>query len=76
MQYLSRICGVFFIVLMGLGCDNEAPVSSDVFGDEPAVLAKQQERAAFTSFQAAGPAGARGGCLQRVLHSRQPRVDF
>jgi len=60
MQYLSRICGVFFIVLMGLGCDNEAPVSSDLFEDEPAVLAKQQERAAFASFQAAGPAGARG----------------
>ena len=61
MQYLSRVCGVFFIVLMGLGCNNESPVSSEVLGDGLTVLAKQQERAAVIAFQPAGDFG--GGVL-------------
>ena len=60
MHYLSRLFTVLFIALILSGCNNEAPVSSEVLGDGLTVLAKQQERAAVTIFQAAGPAGARG----------------
>ena len=33
MQYLSRLCGVFFIALLLLGCNTEAPVSADLAGN-------------------------------------------
>ena len=87
MQYLSRLFTVVFIALLLLGCNTEAPVSSEVLGDGLTVLAKQQERGEVTFFQAAGPAGSRGVLMEgaefpptkggfAILHRGNDRVSY